>query len=80
MSLDPLTRRFDTRWLSMLIKTDREELFGAPAADPCSAPRESTHDPAAEEFDEAIEQIVADKYTVCPLCGALVDRDGTVMN
>jgi hypothetical protein len=80
MSLDPLTRRFDPRWLCTPIKTDGEELFGVPDAEPWSAPRESTHDPAGQDFDEALEQIVSDKCTVCPLCGAIVDRDGTVVN
>ena len=42
--------------------------------------RESTHDPAGQDFDKALEQIVSDKCTVCPLCGAIVDRDGTVVN
>jgi hypothetical protein len=80
MSLDPLTHRFDSRWLSTPIKTDGEELFGVPDADPCSAPRESTHDPAGQDFDEALEEIVSDRCRTCPLCGAIVDRDGTVVN
>jgi hypothetical protein len=80
MSLDPLTRRFDPRRLFMPIKTDGEEPFGVPAADRWSAPRESAHDPAGRDFDEALEQIVSDKCRTCPLCGAIPDRDGTVLS
>jgi hypothetical protein len=80
MSLDPLTRRFDPRWLSTPIKTDGDDLFGALAADIRSGPPEPTHDPVGEHFDQALEQIVLDQCMVCPLCGAIVDRDGNVVN
>ena len=80
MSLDPLTHRFDPRWLSTPIKTDGEELFEALVADLRADAKESRHGQAGAEFDEALEQIVSEKCTVCPLCGAIVDRDGTVVN
>jgi hypothetical protein len=80
MSPDPHSRRFDPRRLFPAIGTDGSELFGEPDASPFSTAGESTNDPAGQEFDEALEQIVSEKCTVCPLCGAIVDRDGTVVN
>ena len=80
MISNPHSRRFDSRWLSTPIKTDGEELLGALAADLRSAAKELWNDPAAREFDEALEQIVSDECSVCPLCGVIVDREGTVLN
>jgi hypothetical protein len=77
---NPHSRRFDPRWLSTPIKTDGEELFGAPAAELRFADEESMNDRALRDFDEAIEQIVSEECRVCPLCGVIVDRDGTVVN
>jgi hypothetical protein len=74
------SRRFDQRWLSPPIKTDGEELFGAPDADLRSAAEESRNDPASRYFDEALEQIVSDECRVCPLCRVIVDRDGSVVS
>jgi hypothetical protein len=77
---NPHSRRFGPRWLSTPIKTDGEDLFGALDADLRRAATESTNDPAGQTFDEALEQIVSDECRVCPLCGVIVDRDGTVVN
>ena len=77
---NPHSRRFDPRWLSTPIKTDGEELFGALDVDLRSAVTESTNYLALWDFDEALEQIVLEECRVCPLCGVLVDRDGTVVN
>jgi hypothetical protein len=78
MISNPHSRRFDRRCLSTPIKTDGDELFGAPEADLRSAAKESSNDPAGRAVDEALEQIVSDECTVCPLCGVIVDRDGTL--
>jgi hypothetical protein len=80
MSLEPKTHRLDPRRPWTPIKTDGEEVFGAPDEHPWSAPWESTHDPSEEDFDEALEQIVLDQCITCPLCGTIVDRDGTVLS
>ena len=77
---NPHSRRFDPRWLSKPIKTDWEELLEALDAVLGSAATESTNDPDLRDFDEALEQIVSEECRVCPLCGAIVDRDGTVVN
>jgi hypothetical protein len=79
MSPDPHSRRFDPRRLFPAIGTDGSELFGAPDASPFSTAGESTNDPAGQDFDEALEQIGSNGCRVCPLCGAIVARDGTVM-
>src|SRR5438270_10677436 len=80
MTPNPHSRRFDPRWLSTPLKTDGEELFGAPDADLLFAAEESRDDQALRDFDEALEQIVLEECRVCLLCGVIVDRDGTVVN
>ena len=77
---NPHSRRFDPRWQSKPPETDGEELFEPLDADLGSAPTESTNDPDLRDFDDAIEQIVLEECGVCPLCGAIVDRDETVVN
>ena len=37
-------------------------------------------DQALRDFDEALEQIVFERCKVCPLCEAIVDHDGPVVN
>jgi len=80
MIRNPNSRRFDPHWLSTPIKTDGEKLFGAPDADLRSAAKESSNDRAVRVFDEALEQIVSDECRICHICGATVDRDGSVLN
>ena len=43
------------------------------------AATESTNDPDLRDFDEALEQMVSEECRVCPLCGANVHRDETVV-
>jgi hypothetical protein len=38
-----------------------------------------TSDPDGRDFDEAPEHISSEGWCVCPLCGAIVARDGTVL-
>jgi hypothetical protein len=77
---NPHSRRFSPRWPSEAIKSDWEDLLEALDALVGSAATESTIDPDLRDFDEALEQIVSEEHRVCPLCGAIVDRDGTVVN
>jgi hypothetical protein len=80
MSTNPHSRRFDPRFLSSPIKTDGDELFGASDADQGALATDSPYGPDLLDFDEALEQIVFETSKVCPLCGAIVDRDGPVVN
>jgi hypothetical protein len=80
MSFDPHSRRFDPRWLFPAIETDGEETSEAPDVSPFSSDEESTTDPTGRDIDEALEQIASAGCCVCPLCGALVASDGSVMN
>ena len=77
---NPNSRRFDARCLSTAIKTDGEELIEALDAYLRAAATDWTNDPDLRGFDEALEQIVLEEGRVCPLCGEIVDRDGTVVN
>ena len=79
MSFEPHSRRLGPRWLFPDIETDGEEPSGEPDTFPFSPDDESTNDPAGAEFDEALEQIALDGRCVCPLCGAIVASDGSVV-
>jgi hypothetical protein len=79
MSFDPHSRRFNSRWLFPAIEMDEEEPPGEPDTFPSSPDDVWTNGPAGREFDEALEQIALDGCCVCPLCGAIVASDGSVM-
>ena len=49
-------------------------------ASPFSSDEESTNDPAGRYFDEALEQIASEGCCECPLCGAIVASDGSVVS
>jgi hypothetical protein len=72
MNSDPPSRRFDPSRLFPGIGTDGAELFGPPDAPV------STNDVSDRDIDEALEQIESQGWRVCPLCGAIVARDGSV--
>jgi hypothetical protein len=76
---NPHSRRFGPRWPSEAVNSDWEELLETLDALLGSAATESTNDPDLQDFDEALEQIVSEQCRVCPLCGANVDRDETVV-
>jgi hypothetical protein len=80
MSFDPHSRRFNPRWLFPAIETDGVERSGAPDVSPFSADEEATNDPVGRDFDEALEQIASEGCCVCPLCGAIVASDGSVVS
>jgi hypothetical protein len=77
---EPYLRRLDPRRLLPAIGTDGAELFEAPDAFPRSAAEESMIDRAGQDFDKALEQIGSNGCSVCPLCGAVVARDGSVVS
>jgi hypothetical protein len=80
MSFDTHSRRFDPLWLFPAIETDGEETSEATDVSPFSSDEESTDDPTGREFDEALEQIASEGRCVCPLCGAIMGSDGSVLS
>jgi hypothetical protein len=76
---DPHSRRFDPRWLLPTIGMDGAELSGAPDAAPDPTAEAPRTKPTGPDFDEALEQIVSNECRICPLCGAIVARDGSVV-
>jgi hypothetical protein len=79
MSSDPCSRRFDLRLLLPPIGTDGVARFEEPdVALPFEA-EESRDGPAGRDVDEALEQIGLEGCCVCPLCGAIVASDGSVL-
>ena len=80
MSFDPHSRRFDPRWLLPTIETNAAETSEAPDVFRFSSDEESTNDPIGRDFDEALEQIASERGCLCPLCGAIVASDGSVLS
>ena len=80
MSFDPHLRRFKPSWLLPAIETPGEETSEAPDRSPRSSDEGLTNDLTEREIDEAIEQIAAERCCVCPLCGAIVASDGSVLS
>ena len=79
MRSGPDSRRFDPCRLFPAIGEDGEALFGAPGTTPRSDAEESADDLAGWDVDEALEQIGSEGCRVCPLCGAIVASDGSVL-
>ena len=80
MSFDPHLRRIDPHWRFPEIETDGEETSEEPDASSPSSDEESTNDPVGRIFAEALEQIASERCCVCPLCGAIVGSDGSVVS
>jgi len=80
MSFDPHARRFVPRRLFPEIETHGEQTSEAPDAPAFSLNSQSTLNPSGREFDEALEQISSEGWCVCPLCGAVVASDGSVVS
>jgi hypothetical protein len=72
----PDSFRFDPRWLRAAIGTDGANLNPASEGSCFSTPEALTNDPTEREFDEALEQVVAQECRLCPLCGLIVACDG----
>jgi hypothetical protein len=80
MIFDPRSRRFDPNWPLPAIETDWSETSDAPGAALVSRDAESTDDPLGSIIAEALEQLATERCCVCPLCGAIVASDGSVLN
>ena len=79
MNSVPRSGRFDPRWLLPAIGKDGAALYEEPdAAVPFEA-EEATDDSSDRGIDGALEQIGMEGCRVCPLCGAIVARDGSVL-
>ena len=79
MSTDPHSRRFDPCRLFPAIGEDGAALFGALDTTPRSDAEELAEELAGWGVDEALEQLDLEGCRVCPLCGAIVARDGTAL-
>lgn len=80
MSFDPNSRRFNPRWLFPAVAIDSHEAPESPGLSPFSLDNDGTSNLTEQDFDDALEQIVAERCCVCPLCGAIVTRDGFVVS
>jgi hypothetical protein len=54
-------------------------MFGELDVAPPFEAEKSTDDPAGRDVDEALEQMGLEGCRVCPLCGAIVASDGSVL-
>jgi hypothetical protein len=80
MSFDPHSRRFDPSWLFPAIDTDGDETSPAPDVSPFCSDEELLNGLTERDFDEALKQIASERWRVCPLCRAIVGRDGSSMS
>ena len=80
MSTNRPARRLVPRLLFPVTETYDEESSETPVAFPLSLDDQSTHNLAGPEIDEALEQISSEGWCVCPLCGAVVASDGSVVS
>jgi hypothetical protein len=79
MSLDPFARRFDLRRLPLEIGQKVTETSKPPNASQLSWRDDWTTDPTDRDFDAALEQVARERRCACPLCGAIVRSDGSVL-
>jgi hypothetical protein len=79
MDSDPRSGRFDPRRRFPAIGMDGAALFEELEAALSSEAEESTNSPAGWDVDEAIEEMGSEGCRVCPLCGAIVASDGSVL-
>jgi hypothetical protein len=79
MSFSTHSRRSHPHWLFPAIETNEEETPKAPDVSPSFSDEESTNDQTLWDFDKALEHVALERCCVCPLCGAIVSNDGSVM-
>ncbi len=79
MSIDRHSQRFDPRWLSRGIETDGEQAAEAPDVSGFYSSEKFTSNVTDRELDEALRQVALERCCVCPLCGAIVGSDGSVL-
>jgi hypothetical protein len=80
MSFDPHLRRFELSWLFPAIETDGDETSPAPDVSASCSDEELPKGLTERDFDEALRQIASERFCVCPLCGAIVASDGSVLS
>ena len=79
MSAHPHPRRFDPSRLFPAIGGDGAALFGALDTTPRLDAEKFADDLAGWDVDLALEQLDMEGCRGCPLCGAIVARDGSVL-
>ncbi len=80
MSFDPHSQRFDPRWLFRRLETVWEQSFEeAPDVSRFSSGAKLSSIVTDRELDEALRQVASERCCVCPLCGAIVGSDGSVL-
>jgi hypothetical protein len=80
MSFEYQSRRFAPRSLLPAPEINEDDLAEA-VDEPIFLARKSLSNMATErDFDDALNQVASEKPCVCPLCGAIVASDGTVIS
>ena len=80
MSFDPHSHRFNRAGCSRQSRLTKRRCSRAPDLSPFSSDEELTSDLTERDFDLALEQIALERCCVCPLCGAIVGSEGTVLS
>jgi hypothetical protein len=80
MSFDSHFCRFALAWLLRALESGGDETCEPPEMSPFAWDGELTNDLNDQDLDEALDLIASANYCVCPLCGALVRSDGSVVS
>jgi hypothetical protein len=80
VSFDIQSRRFDPRRFFPAAEMNEEYLAETVNAPPFLAREASSIMPTERVFDDALDQVALERPCVCPLCGAIVASDGTVVS
>ena len=80
MSFDPHSRQFRPRRPFTALEIEQMEESQLLDEYLFCADEEPTNHPGGQPFDEALEQIALEGRCVCPLCGAIVTSDGSVLS
>jgi hypothetical protein len=79
MSDIPHSSPSDRRRQFPAIETYGEATYKAPDVPTSFSDEESTIDATLWDFDAALAHVALERCCVCPLCGAIVSNDGSVM-
>jgi hypothetical protein len=79
MSFAAHSGRFNLHWLFPAIETNGDTVSEAPISSLFSSNEDLTSDLNERDFDLALAQVSSQRYCVCPLCGAIVGSDGSVL-
>jgi hypothetical protein len=80
MRFDSQSRRVEPRWVFPATEINEEDTAEAVYAATFLPHKASSILATERVFDDALDQVASEKRCACPLCGAIVASDGTVIS